>query len=130
MVRRGVAEAKESIVVVIDPELPYSASSIGDAVAMIDSGATEIVYGASAKSNPWLAQKLLADLLPDPAVHLTAFSWDAARLLFAESKLPGGGCALEIAYLANKYGFRIEHLHVDAVASPRPAYGRLALRSV
>ena len=131
MLRRGVGEAKESIVLVIDPELPYGASSIGDAVAMIDSGAAEIVYGASAKSSPWLVQTLLADLLPDPTCHRSAFSYDAARLLFAESKLPGGGCTLEIAYLANKYGFRIEHLHVDAAASPRPAYGRFAaLRSV
>ncbi|HYU24694.1 MAG TPA: hypothetical protein VEO74_05790, partial [Thermoanaerobaculia bacterium] len=144
MLRRGVAEAKESIVVVIDPELPYGARSIGDAVAMIDSGAAEIVYGChserseeppavsrgiprSARNDTsWLVRHLLTDLLPDPAVHLAAFSWDAARLLFAESKLPGGGCALEIAYLANKYGFRIEQLHVDADASPRPAYGRLA----
>src|SRR5947208_11148335 len=77
MLRRGVGEAKESIVLVIDPELPYGASSIGDAVAMIDSGAAEIVYGAGAKSSPWLVRQLLADLLPDPAVHLAAFSWAA-----------------------------------------------------
>src|SRR5256714_3083286 len=141
MLRRAVAEAKESIVVVIDPELPYGARSIGDAVAMIDSGPADIVYGSAGvpagwpgavpAPSPWLVRNLLADLLPDATTHLTAFSWDAARLLFAESKLSGGGCALEIAYLANKYGFRIEHLHVDADASARPAYGRLAaLRSV
>ncbi|HEV2722462.1 MAG TPA: class I SAM-dependent methyltransferase, partial [Thermoanaerobaculia bacterium] len=130
MLRRGVAEAKESIVVVIDPELPYGAAAIGHALAVIGSGATEIVYG-SAVPAPWLLRKLLADLLPDPRVHLAAFSWDAARLLFAESKLLGGGCALEIAYLANKYGFRIEHLHVDAEPSPRRAWGGFrALRDV
>jgi len=131
MLRRGVGEAKESIVVVIDPDLPYRAGSIGDAVAMIDSGATEIVYGTRRNENSWLVRKLLADLLPDPTVHLAAFSWDAARLLFAESKLTGGTCALEIAYLANKYGFRIEQLNVDAEATPRPMYRRAAaLRSV
>src|ERR1051325_1661218 len=131
MLRRGAGDAKESIVVVIDPELPYRASAIGDAVAMIDSGAAEIVYGSNRQKNPWLVRKFLTDLLPDPSVHLAAFSWDAARLLFAESKLAGGVCAIEIAYLANKYGFRIEHLNVDAEPSPRPAYGRLgALRSI
>src|SRR4029079_223314 len=92
MLRRGAGDAKESIVVVIDPELPYRASAIGDAVAMIDSGAAEIVYGChserseeppdSTRGNPWLVRKLLTDLLPDPRVHLAAFSWDAARLLF------------------------------------------------
>src|SRR6266540_2120029 len=147
MVRRGVAEAKESIVVVADPELPYRASAIGDAVAMIDSGSTEIVYGRAGVhagrrggvpppapgrrpygrrddgATSWLLRKLLVDLLPDPRVHLAAFSWDAARLLFGESKLSGGGCAAEVAYLANKYGFRIERLHVDAEASPKRAFG-------
>src|SRR5205823_5323025 len=73
MLRRGVAEAKESIVVVIDPELPYGARSIGDAVAMIDSGPTDIVYarragvhagrsGAVSAPTSWLVRKLLADL--------------------------------------------------------------------
>jgi SAM-dependent methyltransferase len=131
MLRRAAGETKESIVVVIDPELPYRASAIGDAVAMIDSGAAEIVYGSNQQKNPWLVRTFLTDLLPDPRVHLAAFSSVAARLLFAESKLAGGVCAIEIAYLANKYGFRIEHLHVDAEPSPRPAYRRLgALRSI
>src|SRR5437764_6804682 len=131
MLRRGISEGKESIVVVVDPDMPYRADAVGDAVATIDSGAAEIVYGAHGGSNPWPVRALLTDLLPDPRVHLAAFSWGAARLLFAESKLPGGVCAIEIAYLANKYGFRIEHLRVDAEPSPRRAYGALAaLRSV
>src|ERR671926_1394000 len=66
MLRRGVGEAKESIVVIVDPELPYRARSIGDAVAMIDSGATEIVYGTNGRESPRLLRALLADLLPDP----------------------------------------------------------------
>src|SRR5947209_6044074 len=133
MLRRAVSEASESIVVVIDPDLPYRAGAIGDAVAMIDSGAADIVYGSreGAESKQWLVRKLLVDLLPDASVHFSAFSWDAARLLFGEAKLAGGECALEVAYLANKYGFRIERLHVDAEPSPRPAFGTAgALRSV
>src|ERR1043165_429771 len=130
MLRRGIGAAKEGIVVGVDPDMPYRASAVGDAVAAIDSGGAEIVYGTIGSRNRWLVRKLLTDLLPDPRVHLAAFSWDAARLLFGESKLPGGACALEVAYLANKYGFRIEHLRVDG-ASPRRAYGALAaLRSV
>src|SRR5207248_6625467 len=45
MLRRGISEAKESIVVVVDPDMPYRAAAVGDAVATIDSGAAEIVYG-------------------------------------------------------------------------------------
>jgi len=118
MLRRAVGEAKESIVVVVDPELPYGAAAIGHALAVIGSGATDIVYGTSGHAGQWLLRKLLADLLPDPRVRLAAFSWDAARLLFGESKLPGGGCALEIAYLANKYGFRIEYVWSAAATPP------------
>lgn len=132
MIRRGVAEAQDSTIVVIDPALPYPVGAIGDALAMIDSGSTDVVFAARAgsESQQWLVRKLLVDIVPDPTVPLRAYSWDAARLLFAESKLNGGGCDLELAYLANKYGFRVEMLHVDA-ERVRPVYdGAAALRSV
>ena len=61
-------------------------------------------------------------ILPDPSLQLKAFSSDAARLLIAESKLRGGGFDLETAYLANKYGFRIERLTVRAAKS-KTAFG-------
>src|SRR5256885_17090948 len=64
MLRRGVGEAKESIVLVIDPELPYGASSIGDAVAMIDSGAAEIVYGSAGVPAGWPGAVSAPRLLP------------------------------------------------------------------
>src|SRR5438067_4040497 len=44
MIRRGVGEAKGSVVVIIDPELPYPVSAIGDAVALVDSGSADIVF--------------------------------------------------------------------------------------
>lgn len=132
MLRHAVSEARDSIVVVIDPALPYPAGAIGDALAMIDSGATDIVFGAESSDDThhWLIRQLLVDRIPDPNVPLRAYSWDAARLLFAESKLDGGGCDLELAYLANKYGFRIELLRVDA-AHTRPRFGTISgLRAV
>jgi len=123
MLRHAVSEARDSIIVVIDPELPYPVRAIGDALAMIDSGVTDIVFAAAPRSESkhWLIRKLLVDLIPDAAVPLRAYSWDAARLLFSESKLAGGGCDLELAYLANKYGFRLERLEVDASRS-RPRF--------
>src|SRR5947199_356288 len=67
-------------------------------------------------------RSLLVPILPDPSLQLKACSYDAARLLIAESKLRGGGFDLEAAYLANKYGFRIERLTIRAHTSKR-AFG-------
>lgn len=117
LLRRGVADAKGSTIVIADPALPYSVGTIGDAVAMIQSEATDIVF-ATKRSDGGddprhiLLRWTLVPILPDPAIRLMAFSADAAKLVIGETKLSGGGCDLEIAFLANKYGFRIERLHV------------------
>ncbi|HWS72808.1 MAG TPA: bifunctional glycosyltransferase/class I SAM-dependent methyltransferase [Thermoanaerobaculia bacterium] len=117
LLRRGVADARGGVVVIVDPELPYPATAIGDAVAMIESGATDIVFGSArpvdaAEPGHFLLRMFLVPRLPDPAIHLRAFSESAAHLVVGESKLAGGGCDLEIAFLANKYGFRVERLFV------------------
>ncbi|HEX7152692.1 MAG TPA: bifunctional glycosyltransferase/class I SAM-dependent methyltransferase [Thermoanaerobaculia bacterium] len=115
--RKGMAEAKGSYIVVVDPTLPYPVSAIGDAIAMVQSGATDIVFaGTSSRDEPrhFLLRWLLVPILPDPAIHLKAFSWRAARLVLGETRQIAGGCDLEIAFLANKYGFRVEKLTVSA----------------
>jgi SAM-dependent methyltransferase len=128
MLRRGAADARGSVVVVIDPALPYPVSAIGDAVAMITSGATDVVFatrdGRDGERHP-LLRFLLADILPDPSVHLMAFSVETAHLLLSESKLRGGAVELELAYLANKYGFRVERLSVGGARSPLRRFGGL-----
>ena len=113
-VRRAAAEATDSIVVVVDPDLPYNVGAIGDAVALIQSGAADVVFGSRPnRTAGFLLRSLLVNELPDPALQLKALSPDAARLLFSEAKLDESRTDLEIAYLANKYGFRIEHLFVQ-----------------
>jgi len=116
-VRKGVSEATGSVIVIVDPDLPYAVSALGDAVAMIDSGATEVVFGAVAgasESNaPPLLRWLLVRDLPDPRLRLKAFSSSAAKLVVAETKQSDASCDLEIAYLVNKYGFRLERLKVE-----------------
>src|SRR5258706_91368 len=115
MIRRGTADASGSVIVIVDHDLPYAVSAIGDAVALIESGAAEVVFARRADRRDRLVlRSLLVPLLPDPSLHLKAFSAEAARLLIAESKLRGVGFDLEAAYLANKYGFRIERLTVHA----------------
>ena len=118
MIRRGAADAGGSIIIVVDHDLPYPVSAIGDAVALIESGAAEVVFARRERARDSVVlRSLLVPLLPDPSLQLKAFSADAARLLSAESKLNGGGFDLEVAYLANKYGFRIERLTVHAEAA-------------
>src|SRR4051812_16257880 len=113
MIRRGAADVGGSVIIVVDHDLPYPVSAIGDAVALIESGAAEVVFARrDGFRDSAILRSLLVQFLPDPSLHLKAFSSDAARLLIAESKLYGGGFDLEAAYLANKYGFRIERLTV------------------
>jgi SAM-dependent methyltransferase len=121
--RKGIAEAKGNYVVVADPELPYPVSAIGDAIAMVQSGATDIVFGGMSPEDDrrhFLLRWLLVPILPHPAIRLKAFSWRAAKLVFGETRQVEGGCDLEIAFLANKYGFRVERLTVSAAGDIRP----------
>src|SRR5206468_3342825 len=46
MLRRGVSDAAGSVVVVIDTAMQFPAGAIGDAVAMITSRATDVVFGS------------------------------------------------------------------------------------
>src|SRR5258706_2773721 len=91
LLRRGLSEAKGEIIVIVDEDLPYGASAIGDAVAMIQSGATEIVFATTADggSPHALIRWLLVDILPDQAVRLKAFTADAAAPAIGECKVAG-----------------------------------------
>jgi 2-polyprenyl-3-methyl-5-hydroxy-6-metoxy-1,4-benzoquinol methylase len=123
MIRRGAADAGGNIIIVVDHDLPYPVSAIGDAVALIQSGAAEVVLGRRQNHRDSLTlRSLLVRILPDPSLHFKAFSAVAARLVIAESKLRGGVFDLEAAYLADKYGFRIEHLTVHAEAATKKTF--------
>jgi 2-polyprenyl-3-methyl-5-hydroxy-6-metoxy-1,4-benzoquinol methylase len=98
-------------------------SAIGDAVALIESGSTAVVFGKFAPARYAPVRWFLVPILPDPRVGLKAFSSDAARLLVGESKQIDGGFDLELAYLASKYGFRIESLDLAASHHTRASFG-------
>src|SRR5689334_21215066 len=68
VLRRGVSDAKGDVVVIVDPDLPYPVSAIGDAVALIQSAATDVVYGArtAVAADPAILHWILGALLPDP----------------------------------------------------------------
>src|SRR5688500_12610130 len=99
--RRGVSEARGGVIVIVDADVPYAVSAIGDAVAMVDSGTTDVVLGSTRSdyAGPALSRWLLAPMLPDPAIRLAAFSSVAAKVVIGETRLSGRGCELEIGYL-------------------------------
>ena len=75
--RKGAAEASGSVIVVVDASMPYPISAIGDAVAMIDSGATEVVFGTKSRAverkPPALIRWHLVPELPETSIRLKAF---------------------------------------------------------
>jgi SAM-dependent methyltransferase len=103
-------------------------SAIGDVVAMIDSGAADVVFASTRPGyeGPGLTRWMLVPMLPDPTIQLAGLSSAAAKIIVGESRLDDGGCELEIAFLANKYGFRVEHLVVHPTTRVRPrSFGRM-----
>src|SRR5437763_12535699 len=98
MIRRGAADASGNIIIIVDHDLPYPVSAIGDAVALIQSGAAEVVFARRESCrDSAVIRSLLVPFLPDPSLQLKAFSSDAARVLIPESKLNGDGFDLEAA---------------------------------
>jgi 2-polyprenyl-3-methyl-5-hydroxy-6-metoxy-1,4-benzoquinol methylase len=124
--RRGAGEAKGSVIVVVDPALPYAITAIGDAVALIESTTTDVVFGSTHAADRGHAalRWILGATLPDPTVSLKAFSSTAAKVVIGETRFEDTSCDLEIAFLVNRYGFRIERLVVPSKGSQR-AFGAI-----
>ena len=108
-----VSDARGDVIVLVDEALPYPVSAIGDAAAMIESGMTDVVLGTTRdfKDSAFL-RWLLVPILPDPRLRLKAFTSAAGKLIFSESRVHDDA-GLEVAFLANKYGFRVERLVVQ-----------------
>jgi len=125
--RRGVSEARGSVIVIADPALPYPVRALGDAIAMVESETTDVVFASTRADyrGPALVRWLLVPTLPDRNIALAAFSNTAAKVVVGESRLTDGGCELELAFLANKYGFRVEHLVVDQRSGHTRNFGAL-----
>lgn len=121
--RKGVSDARGSVIVVVDAALPYPVSAIGDAVAMVESGVTDVVFASCEREcrAPWPLRWLLVPILPDPSIRLAAFSSTAGKIVVGETRRHDQGCDLEVAFLANKYGFRVEYLVVPLAGVPRRA---------
>jgi hypothetical protein len=69
--RKGVSDATGAVIVVIDAELPYPVRAIGDAVALIDSGAADVIFATTDphhRHNP-LLKSFLVPLLPNATLR-------------------------------------------------------------
>lgn len=129
-VRRGVLDARGQVIAFIDADLPYELQNLGNAVALVQSGADIAIGGrdlpASERDPSYPAARrllgrgfslvvrlLLVSDIPDTQCGLKAFSASAAKLLFSESKIRGFGFDFEVLFLARKYGFRLERIPVS-----------------
>ncbi len=130
-VRRGVAEARGEVVAFIDADLPYELQNLGNAIALVQSGTAEVAIGGRdlpeserdvsypplraflGRTFSLIVRALLVPDVPDTQCGLKAFSANAAKLLFSESRLRGFGFDFEVLFLARKYGFRIERVPVS-----------------
>ena len=130
-VRRGVHEARGSVIAFLDADLPYELQNLGNAIALVHSGTTEIAIGGrdlpSSDHDPsypllrkffgrtfsLIVRLFLVSDIPDTQCGLKAFSSAAAKILFSESKLQGFGFDFEVLFLARKYGFRIQRIPVS-----------------
>src|SRR5437867_6118318 len=61
--RSAAHESKGDIVVVADADLPYPVSAIGDAVALVESGAAEVVLASTDDSSPAVLRWMLVPIL-------------------------------------------------------------------
>lgn len=130
-VRRGVLEARGAVIAFLDADLPYELQNLGNAIALVHSGATEIAVGGRdlpasdhdpsypllrkllGRTFSLIVRALLVPGIPDTQCGLKAFAASAAKVLFAESKLQRFGFDFEVLFLARKYGFRIERIPVS-----------------
>lgn len=127
VLRRGFSDANGGVIVVVDAALPYPVSAIGDAVALIESATTDVVFGARGPDHGEHAipRRILHSPLPDPQVCLQAFSSTAGKIVVGETRLEDRSCDLEIAFLVNRYGFRVERLVVQTSGRSSPSFSSI-----
>jgi dolichyl-phosphate beta-glucosyltransferase len=129
-VRRGVMEAGGDIIAFIDADMPYRPENLDRAIELVRSGAADIAVGArdlpqsetdhsypmrrrlAGRTLSLLIRLFLIKEITDTQCGLKAFRRDAARSLFAESRLNGFGFDFEVLYLATSWGLRIARVPV------------------
>lgn len=129
-VRAGVLEARGAVIGFTDADQPYRFANLGEAIALVHSGATDIAIGArdlaesehddsypfvrhiSGRLFSLIVGAFLIRGIPDTQCGLKVFSSSAASMIFRQGKIDSFGFDFETLYLAQKYGFRIARIPV------------------
>jgi dolichyl-phosphate beta-glucosyltransferase len=126
-VRTGILDSSGEVAAFVDADLPYSIQSVGDAVALVQAGLTDVAIGsrskrtgalslsrrAVARALSFLVTGFVLRRVSDVQCGLKAFSREAASRLFGEARLDSSSFDVEVLYLADKYGFRIQSVPVE-----------------
>ncbi len=129
-VRRGVMEADGDIIAFIDADMPYRPENLDQAIEIVRSGAADIAVGArdlpqsetdrsypirrrlAGRTLSLLIRLFLIKDITDTQCGLKVFRRDAAKSLFAASRLNGFGFDFEVLYLATSWGLCIARIPV------------------
>lgn len=129
-VRRGVEEARGDVIAFIDADMPYRPENLQRAIDLIRSGAADVAVGArdlpesetdrsyparrriAGRTLSALIRLVLMSEITDTQCGLKAFSREAAKSLFAASRLDSFGFDFEILYLASLRRLRIARVPV------------------
>ncbi|HXI13621.1 MAG TPA: bifunctional glycosyltransferase/class I SAM-dependent methyltransferase [Thermoanaerobaculia bacterium] len=115
--RKAVGEARGEVLALLSAARLPSFHDLGALVMMVHSEAASVAIGSDPEGS-WFREpanklvgataRLFLDSSTPDSICALVFSAIAARIIFAESKIDGAGVELELLFLANKYGFRIE----------------------
>jgi dolichyl-phosphate beta-glucosyltransferase len=126
-IRQGVMKAKKDNIAYMDADLPYPIENIDklldfkDAHITIGSRASE---GSKVKSHPNLSRKLLGKCFNvlmrlttglrfvDTQSGFKAFKKDAAKKIFSNITVNRWGFDVEVLFLAQKYGFKVDQVPI------------------
>lgn len=128
--RQAVCDAHGSVMVIAEGGAGLTPRTLGDLIATVESKAADIVFVNERPRGSMscaILRRLLAPLLPGSRVIARGFSGPAASLAVAESQLGGEGLDLEVAFLASKYGLRVESMEAPGGA---PSAGTALFRDL
>lgn len=144
-VRRGMLEAKGSIVIFTDADLSTPVYEVEKVIAGIENEKYDIVVGSRALEGrklvkvhqPWyrelmgrffnvLVQLFVFRGIKDTQCGFKGFTNDAAKKLFGLQKIMGFSFDVEILYLAKKNDFKVKEVAVEWYNDERTTVGALS----
>lgn len=128
-VRRAMLQADGEFCMFIDADLPFELSSVSRMIERYQAG-SDLVIGnrndpkstlskirpirhAAGKTYSLFVQLLLKSHITDTQCGLKGFNRHAAKTIFSRTKIDGFGFDVEVLYIAEKFGLKIERIPVQ-----------------